>query len=393
MVRALFTVADGGYSHLYPLIPIARGLRGRGHGVAFSGPARLMKIAAADGFETIALPESPATARGDGTAASLPSVRKARSAVQRYLDDAVRHTAFVRSTAADWSADVFVRESAAWAGWLAGELAGLPVALFDYAPTPPRLLALMLGDLFGEARARVGLPPDPDLATLHRWLHLLAGPPGWFPARAIGPATHLLQPPAPLELDCVMPDWLAELGAGRPCVYVTLGTMFDSGSGVYEMIFEALADLELSAVATLGPATPPERFADVPANVRLERFLPQAVEAAVLSRVDAVICHGGYGSIVGALRHGLPIVSIPAGNADDPTRVPALAGLGAAVTVPDERRCADAVRTALDTVLTDPRYRDAARDAAASMATLPPFTRAAELVERLAGERQPVLRG
>jgi UDP:flavonoid glycosyltransferase YjiC (YdhE family) len=449
-VRALFVVADGGYSHLYVLLPIAVDLAARGHDVAVVAPARLAAVAETFGVAAIPLPEAPAKAgtgdggTGDGgtgggravdrghrddggpgegrqggagedghpgtgegsrrgagegghggtgaRGAGAPSLPRARSAVGRYLAEAARDAGFVAGTARDWGADVLVRETAAWSAWLAGELTGLPVALFDYAPTPPRLLAAMLGDLFGAARAQAGLPPDPALTTLHRWLHLLAGPPGWFPPRSIGPATHLLQPPPPLPGSFAMPDWLADLDAARPGVYVTLGTMFDRVPGFYEMIFDAVAGAGLWVVASMGPGTDPGRFRRLPANIRLEPFMPQAVEAQVLSRAAAVLCHGGYGSILAAMRHGLPVVSIPAGNADDPTRLPGLAGMGAGIIVDERQRDAATVRGALGTVLGDPRYRQAARQAAASMAALPPFSRAAGLVEQLAARRQPVLR-
>jgi UDP:flavonoid glycosyltransferase YjiC (YdhE family) len=391
-MRALFTVADGGYSHLYPLLPLARELKNRGHAVTVVAPDRLSTLAERFDVDAIRLPVSRRAGAGHPGGSSGPSVRRARTAVGRYLSDAVEWTGFLSATAREWGADVLVRESAAWSGWLVGDLLGLPVALFDYAPTPPRLLAMTLGDLFNAARADVGLPPDPDLLSLTRWLHLLAGPPGWFPARSIGAATHILGPPPPLAGEHEPPAWMEEFDGSRPCVYVTLGTMFDRSPGVFEMIFEAVADEPIRVVASLGPGGDPGRFPQVPPNVRLESFMPQAVEAAVLARSDAVICHGGYGSILAAMRHGLPIVSIPAGNADDPTRLPGIEAMGLALVIPEHRRSVAAVRDALGAVLRDPAYRSAAARTAGSLAALPPFLTAAGLIERLAVERRPILR-
>lgn len=399
-MRALFIVADGGHSHLYPLVPLARDLENRGHTVAVAAPPRLSEVAAGLGLQVMPLPTRPATDDPGGllghamTAhpAATPSLRRARAAVSRYLSDATRLAGWVASAARGWGADVLVRESAAWAAWLAGELADLPVVLFDYAPTPPRLMAVLLGDLFAAARAEAGLPPDPALTTIHQWLHLLAGPPGWFPSRSITPVTHILQPPPPLGEAGQVPEWLVELDGSRACVYVTLGSMFHRTPGIFEMIFQAVAGEPLQVVATIGPDADPDRVDGVPSNVRLVGFMPQAAEAAVLTRADAVVCHGGYGSILASLRHGVPIVSIPLGNADDPTRVPGLEALGAGIVVPEHARSAVAVRSALGAVLRDPRYRRSARQAADQMTALPEFSTAAALVERLAAQRRPVLR-
>jgi UDP:flavonoid glycosyltransferase YjiC (YdhE family) len=407
-MRALFTVADGGYSHLYPLVPLARDLESRGHAVAVVAPLRLSEAAIRLGLRAIPLPQLPLPQLPLPSAddhqdrlprdamsphpAATPSLQRARAAVRRYLNDAARHAGFVTSVARDWGADVLVRESAAWAAWLAGELADIPVALYDYAPTPPRLMAMLLGDLFAEARAEVGLPADPALTTMYQWLHLLVGPPGWFPRRSITPVTHVLQPPPPLGEAGQLPEWLAQLDRSLPCVYVTLGTMFHRTPGILDMIFQAVAGEPLQVVATVGPNADPSRVPQVPPNVRLVGFMPQTAEAALLTRADAVVCHGGHGSILGALSHGLPIVSIPLGNADDPTRIPGLEALGAGIVVPEHARSAVAVRDALGKILRDQHYRACARRAADQMAALPAFSSAAALVERLAMQRRHVLR-
>ncbi|MEH0822382.1 MULTISPECIES: glycosyltransferase [unclassified Micromonospora] len=359
--------------------------------MAVAGPAHLTALADELGFQTITLSRDPAPVLDvESSAAATPSLSRARAAVGRYLRDAVRTVPELSAAARDWQADVLVRETAAWSAWLVGDRDALPVAVLDYAPTPPRLLAMLLGELFQQARSDVGLPPDPTLGSMHCWLQLLVGPPQWFPARSLGPATHILQPPPALYEESEMPSWLDELDGSRPCVYVTLGTMYDRRPGVFEAIFAALADEPVRVVATTGPQTDPGRIGHVPANVRLERFLPQAVEAEILSRTDAVVCHGGYGSIRAALHHGVPVVSIPLGNADDPTRLPGLEAMGAGIVVRDTDPSPARIAAALRRVLKEPDYRDAAREAAASIATLPPFSHAALLVERLAADRRPV---
>ena len=63
-------------------------------------------------------------------------------------------------------------------------------------------------------------------------------------------------------------------------------------------------------IATVGRQLDPATWGAVPPAVHLERYVPQAM---VLPHVDAVVSHGGSGSVVGALSFGLPSVLLPMG--------------------------------------------------------------------------------
>lgn len=64
-------------------------------------------------------------------------------------------------------------------------------------------------------------------------------------------------------------------------------------------------------------------------NVHIERFVPQST---VLPHVDLVVDHGGSGSVIGALTHGVPVVALPMG-ADQELNARRLVALGAGTTV------------------------------------------------------------
>lgn len=386
--RILFVVA-GGHSHFYPVVPIAAALIAAGHAVAVAVPAPHVSVVAGRGLTVFALPGRVATADPVGLAAfraSLAPHERARDAVARYLEQAVAHAPDVRAAATAWGAEVIVRETSAWAGWLAADQLDLPVALFDFAPTPPRLLTAMLGPLFADARRRAGLPPDPELRTLRGRLHLLAGPLGWFPPRALGPTSRLFRPaePPPGPPGEPPPRWPGD-DPTSDRVYVTLGSMFDATSGALEMIIEAVRDRPVSVIATLGPRADPGWLRSAPAHVRLSPFLPQTTEEEILRRADVVLCHGGYGTLMSALRHGAAVVSLPLAGGDNVARAARVEALGSGIVVPERGRDAAAVGAALDRVRARPRYREAARRAAAGMATLPPLGDAAPLVAALAG--------
>ena len=112
---------------------------------------------------------------------------------------------------------------------------------------------------------------------------------------------------------------LADL-AGAPTVYFTLATIFNMESG--DLITRVLAgprELSINVVVTVGRHIDPAEFGPQPANVHIERYIPQS---AVLPLSTVVVSHGGSGSVIGALAHGLPMVLIPMGADQPPERGP-----------------------------------------------------------------------
>lgn len=388
-MRVLFTVS-GGLGHLYPLVPLARALAESGAETAVAAPAYCAESVAAVGLMPIPLDAagvSEQSGKYKAEQAARDQLGRGRAAVDRYLEQAVLQTPELCSAARIWDADVIVRETTAYAGWLAGALLDLPVAVFDFAPRPQRLVDAALGDLFGAARARVGLPVEDGTASLTRWLHLVAAPPGWLPASLIGPTTHVFQPPTDPPYDGDMPAYLARMDHSKPLVYATLGTMVNQTPGMFEAVLTALADQPVNVLATVGKDVDPRVFAGVREGVVVERFVPQD---AVLRHADAMICHGGYGSVMGAMRHGVPVVAIILADPDSAVNAFRLEAAGAGVMLPEARQTVGDIRRAVAAVLGQPRYRAAAEDVARSIAEAPPLHRAAPLIARLATERAPI---
>ena len=88
----------------------------------------------------------------------------------------------------------------------------------------------------------------------------------------------------------------------------------------------------------------PAELGPLPPHVRVERFLPQS---DVLARCSAVVSHGGSGSVLGALAHGLPQVLIPMG-ADQPLNAARCEQLGVARVLDPVAATPDDVREAVD---------------------------------------------
>jgi len=109
------------------------------------------------------------------------------------------------------------------------------------------------------------------------------------------------------------------------------------------------------ALVTTGPAVDPASLPSGP-RVAVERWAPNAT---VLPQCDAVVTHGGHGTVMSALGHGVPVVCIPMGR--DQADVAARAAWhGAGVTVSRHAKAAQ-LRDAIECVLRDPAFKVAAR--------------------------------
>jgi MGT family glycosyltransferase len=169
---------------------------------------------------------------------------------------------------------------------------------------------------------------------------------------------------------------------------VTLGTIFNQESGdLFERIVEGVRDLPVTVVATVGRALDPEVLGPQPANVHVERYLPQA---QLLPYCRLVVSHGGSGSVIGALAHGLPMVVVPIG-ADQPRNARRCRDLQVARVLPALEVTPDRVRAAVSGVLADPSYRLHAERIRDEIAALPGPDHAVRLLERLVAGRRPLL--
>jgi UDP:flavonoid glycosyltransferase YjiC (YdhE family) len=138
---------------------------------------------------------------------------------------------------------------------------------------------------------------------------------------------------------------------------------------------------------TIGSEGDIAELGSLPANAVVERWVPQA---EVLSHAAVVVCHGGYGTTVGALVAGVPLVVAPL-FADQGRNAARVAAVGAGLALPmapsieaaDVAGLGELVRP----VLGDPSFGRAARGIAASARALPHVDAAPAVLEDIAGRR------
>lgn len=156
--------------------------------------------------------------------------------------------------------------------------------------------------------------------------------------------------------------------------------MFNHAPGVLDSIVEGLRDEAITLIATTGRDQDPATFGPQPANVHIERYIPQSL---LFPRCDVVVTHGGSGTVMAALRYGLPMVIIPIA-ADQPDNAQRCAEMGMARVIGPASRTSEMIREATREVLENREYRANAQRFRDEMASLSEAGYAAGLIERLA---------
>jgi UDP:flavonoid glycosyltransferase YjiC (YdhE family) len=303
-VRILFTFA-GGAGHFEPLVPIARAAAAAGHAVAFTCAARMVPLVERRGFAAVA------TAPGElGPPERRPLVPVDRDREQRVLREYYggslkrERAAGIAARCAAWRPDALVCDEADFGCADAARELGLPLAI------------VLVG--------APGLVP-PDLAMEG----LVLSP---FPERYRPGAVQRFRAHD------------AAVSAGD-AVYFTLGTIFPHESGdLFTRVLAGLRDLEV--FVSVGADFDPAELGSQPPNIRVARYVDQG---EVLPRCGAVISHGGSGTVLAALAHGLPSVLLPIG-ADQPQNADRCEQLGVARVLDAVRATPTQVRNALEGV-------------------------------------------
>jgi MGT family glycosyltransferase len=148
------------------------------------------------------------------------------------------------------------------------------------------------------------------------------------------------------------------LDPGRRHVLVTMGTLAaDLTADFYVRAAQALGGLA-DRVQGIMIVTPESAPRDLPPNVLAVSWAP-ILDLLRRGTLDTVVCHGGMNTVCEALAHGVPVVPAPIRH-DQPVIANQVAAAGAGLRVSFERADAATLRRAIETVLDEPSYRDAA---------------------------------
>ncbi len=259
---------------------------------------------------------------------------------------------------------------------------GLPWAAinstFYIGPNPPRPLARDFSERAADV-FRYSVVPYLDMASLV--LHATDPVFDYDPWQM--PRQHRYVGPLLWELPGRVPDYLGE--PGEPWVLCTLSSLAQDDLPIARAAIDALghSGSRRRLVVTVGPGhTVPEldraHALEAGARVFAEQYIPHS---SVLERGQLLISHAGHGSVMKALRHGVPMVLVPWSR--DQFGVAARAeSMGAARVIPKEALSAHAMAEAVDRVLSEPLYATRAAEAARRLRSEDPVRDAVDLIEQ-----------
>lgn len=375
-MKVLITTAPG-LGHVLPVLPLADELRSRGHDLRWVAGPDNAGTAEAAGIRVIRAGLSVAersaifAQRHPEVPALPPDERRCVSfgklfgeiAAPAMLDE-------VRRVAATWRPDVIVHDAAELAGPLVAATAGIATVCHGFGEVVPEAVMRRAGREMAPLWQGTGLTPD-TYAGCSRGLYV-----------DIYPPTLRSQP-----MDHVPDVQLRRPAEGRlasgSAVYVTFGTVFNEIDDGFRAAILAAASVADDVIVTVGPSGEPGAVGPTPPNVHVHRFVPQA---EVLPRCAAVVSHGGSGTVLAALAHGIPLLCLPRA-ADQFANAANVARVGAGTALVGADATPAALRTALERLVGEPGPRSVARTLATEIAGMPGDAEVASAVETWVGRR------
>lgn len=363
-MKLLFTTT-GHPGHVLPLVPLARACLRAGHEVRVAGPRSRSEIVLRADVPFWAFDDPPADEVGAAFAPALelPPEEANALVIGEVFGRLATAAALpgVLGMIEAWRPDVVVRESYEFASAVAAERAGVPHVRVATG------LRSTEEWLLGHARA------DVPAEAIRASPLISFTPPGFDD----GPVTHRFRTDAP-----------PARSDGR-FVYVTFGSVA-GGMPIYPRLYRDALDAlgDLPVLMTVGHHADPAALGPLPANARVERWVDQA---EIAPHAAAMVVHGGYGTTIGALAAGVPLVVAPL-FADQGRNAARVAEVGAGVALPMPARLAAGADLAglgemVRRVLEEPSYRGAAREIAASAAALPSVDAVPGVLAAIAGRR------
>ncbi len=392
-MRLLFTTQPA-YGHFHPLLPLATALQHAGHEVSFATSALFGPIVQGTGFSTFAAGlnwlESDKSTVPDELKPKPGSTIEEYFAQQFVAATAERLARDVVDVGRTWRPDVIVHERTEFGGPIAADALDVPaVAVQVGSPSliTPAILAAV-EQPYNAARSALGLPPDEGLAALAGEVILSFAPPGLHDPSLPLPRNLVSFRPVALDRSrgARLPAWAERLGRERPVVYATLGTVFNQPR--YELPFfpavlDGLRNEPLDLVITVGPDVDPASLGHQPANVHVERYLPQSL---LFPKCSVVVSHGGYGTILAAIEHGIPMIVVPFG-ADQPINARSVERRALGQVIDPDDLTAARLQSAVRSLLNEPEWRGNVQRVRDEARALPSISDAVEIVERAARTR------
>jgi zeaxanthin glucosyltransferase len=207
-----------------------------------------------------------------------------------------------------------------------------------------------------------------------------------FPRQHLDPCFHFTGPYS-LPVSREPAAFPFEQLTGQPLIYASMGTLQNRLSGVFKDIAQACVGLDAQLVIALGGGSDPAALPDLPGHPLVVGYAPQL---ELLQKATLTITHAGLNTTLESLSNGVPMVAIPIAN-DQPGVAARIAWTGTGAVVSLAKTGSSRLRTAVQQVLAEDRYKQNAVRLQAAIRRSGGVSRAADILEQVARTGQPVL--
>ncbi|HEX4222342.1 MAG TPA: glycosyltransferase [Pseudonocardiaceae bacterium] len=353
----ILVASTGGPGHLGPILTVADALAGQGHEIVFAvSPSSTERVTAAGHAVRVGAAPPQEETKAFGDRMSQLSADDAAVLMNRDYFAGLCAPAMlpaVRAAAEEIRPDLILREPCEYASAIVAAELGIRQAQTAISFAEVESWSLDL--------AEPALPAG-TAEAIRAAAYLTRFPASLDPSPFPDTRRYRPDPPKPAA---PLPTWWSD--PTRPLLYVTLGTttgQLPIAQAAYRATLDAVADLPVRVLLTAGQETDPADLGPIPANTHVESWVAQDDVFAV---AEAVVCHGGSGTVFGALAAGRPLVLLPM-FADQPVNAARVAAVGAGINPQPQP---ENIRAAIETVLDDAQYRIAAAKIADELRAAP----------------------
>lgn len=168
---------------------------------------------------------------------------------------------------------------------------------------------------------------------------------------------------------------LPEKEKERPLIYISMGTVINDRPDFYSKCIEALKDLHVDVIISCGNAINREELGILPGNIQVHPYVDQL---AVLAKTDVFITHCGMNSVSESLYMAAPMVLYPQTGEQQAVARRAME-IGAGIMLQDDS--SEGIRAAVQKILDNRTYRDAAAECSADFRACSGAVGAANFIE------------
>ncbi|WP_436494391.1 glycosyltransferase [Actinokineospora sp. HUAS TT18] len=355
------------HGHTYPLLPLADAVRAHGHQVTYATHSSFHPVLTSLGYAVVDVGMTIGEAFAEVTAGrpfDFANREKMEGVVGKVFASALarRFARDLGPVLERLRPDLVIYEAATMGAAFAARSAGIPMLCHAFGRGNVREPFSDMKRLLGEVAAEFGVPFDPAAPSPAPYLDIF--PESLQDKEFLAITDRMPIRPVPFAEPGELPGWVAE--HREPLVYLTLGTAFGQAH-VLRSAIDGLAPLPGRVLVAAGPTVDPAAISDVPANVTVMPWVPQA---DLLPYADLVVHHGGSGTTLGALAHGIPQLFLPQG-ADQFVNADAVTESGAGRQLVDDEFTAEAVLSNSRELLADESVKERSREIAAEIAAMP----------------------